>query len=54
MGSDEIKLDQIRSCENRRYQMILDHISWDWLMLYYIWFHFIRPDENVSDNIEFN
>ena len=54
MGSDEIKSDQIGSGENRRYQMIVYHISLNWFMLYDIWFDLIRPEEIRSYNIGLN
>ena len=54
MGSDEINSDQIGSGENRRYQMIVYHISWNWFMLYDIWFDLIRPEEIRSYNIGLN
>ena len=54
MGSDEIKSDQIGSGENRRYQMIVYHISLNWFMLYDIWFDLIRPEKIRSYNIGLN
>ena len=54
MGSDEIKSDQIGSGENIINQMIVDHISWNWFMLYDIWFVLIRPEEIRSNNMELN
>ena len=54
MGSDEIKSDQIGSGENRRYQMIVYHISLNWFILYDIWFDLIRPEKIRSYNIGLN
>ena len=54
MGSDEIKSDQIGSGENIINPMIVDPISWNWFMLYDIWFVLIRPEEIRSNNMELN